>query len=173
MLGWNGVRRWAAFAGVALAGFASIATSQHPSWSLDDRIEGLGARLDTNAPESVQHFTVSSSQSHDIRVTGNVVWDVDEADPQAAVLVRIEADSGGAAETTLRAADVDGEELSFDLSLNRDCAAATCDEGYTVRFQLVDGWPTEHVDASWSVAAEIGGDSPQEPEDAFVTITQD
>lgn len=153
-----------------LAAAASIATSA-PEWSEEDSIDDLSARLDTTAPEFVQHFSVSSSEPHTVRVEGELSFS-EEADPQAAVLVRIQADDGRAAETIVRASDSDGEDAELRLSLASDCEE-TCDQGYTLTLKLVDGRPHEHVDAEWSFIAAIGGEGTDEPEDAFVDVTQD
>jgi hypothetical protein len=177
MHAWKSARAWSAYAGVFAAALASVATSS-PEWSLEDSIGELGVRLDTNAPESVQHFSVSSSQGHEVRVEGTLRWDADQSDPQAAVLVRIASDDGETEEVTYRAADsldADGNVVDTEIavSLDRPCAAVSCQQGYSVLFKLVDGWPSEHVDIDWSFTGKIRGGGTEEPDDAFVEVSQD
>jgi hypothetical protein len=149
---------------------ATIATSS-PEWSQEDSIEGLSVRLDTNAPATVEHFVISSSQSHTARLRGTFDW-AEEPDPQAAVRLRIERDSGGAAETIVRAADFEAADTEFELTLTTDCDGS-CQEGYSVTLELVDGWPSEHVDTTWSFGGAIGGEGMEEPKDAFIAVTQE
>jgi hypothetical protein len=164
-------KRWGAFGGVVLAAVATIATSAPPDWSEEDAVEGLSARLDTTAPETVHHFMINSSQSHTARLRGTFDWS-DEPDPQAAVRIRIERDSGGAAETIVRAADFDAVDTNFELTLTTDCPGS-CQEGYTATLELVDGWPSEHVQTTWSFGGQIGGEGMEEPNDAFITVTEE
>jgi hypothetical protein len=168
MLGSGRMRRFGAYLGVVVAAVASIATSS-PEWSLDDSAEDIATRLDTNVPEEVRHFTVRSSEQHDARVTGTIAWDESQPEPQAAVLVRIESDDGEATESIHRAPDDSG----FELSLSPPCAGEGCEHGYTVTLKLVDGWPNEHVDVTWSLSGHIGGEGMEEPDGAFITVSED
>ena len=137
-------------------------------------VDDLSAHLDTDAPETVHHFTVSSSESHDVSAKGTFTWDAAEPNREAAVLVRIDSDDGRSAETIYRASDTDGEDAELMLSLSTECSGPdACQMGYTVKLKLVDGWPTEHVDVDWSFRASIGGDDAEEPEGAFVEAAED
>jgi hypothetical protein len=168
MHGFARARRFAAYLGVVVAAAASIATSS-PEWSLDDSVDDLSTRLDTNAPEAAEHFTVASSEEHQVRVQGSLTWDESQTDPVAAVRVRLESDDGEVTESTHRAPD----DSRFDLSLSPPCPDQSCELGYTVTLELVDGWPNEHVDVAWSLSGEIGGEGMEEPDGAFITVTPD
>jgi hypothetical protein len=171
MRGSNTIRRLGAYAAVLCAALASIATSAPAEWSVDEAVGELSMRLDTSTPEAAYHFTVRSSQAHQVRIEGKLAWDQDQDDPQAAVLVGISDDAGQTSELTERAV---ARSVPTELVLAHDqpCAQDVCEQSYSVLFKLVDGWPSEHVDVSWSFHARISGDGGKEPDDAFVEVIQ-
>lgn len=161
-----------------LAALSAIATSP-PEWHLEDSVPIAEFTLDTSTPEAVHHFTVRSSQSHSVRVTGTIHWDPDVADPVAAVRLRVTADDGTEVIRSLVRADesvnedgvrVDG---SVAVSGSVSCAEAPCEAGYTVHWDLVDGHPAESVAIDYSFRGEITGNDSHAPDDAFVTVSED
>src|SRR5688500_17899008 len=93
MLAFDSRRRWFAYAGVALAAAASIATSA-PSWSKEDSVGPIRTTLDGTSSEAVHHFTVHASQEPATGVIGHIRWDSLQTQSDAVVTVGVANDSG-------------------------------------------------------------------------------
>ncbi len=170
-------RRWAAALGVVLAAAASLATSQ-PEWRVQDSIGGLRADLSAETPEQARHFTVRSSEPHTLSVVGTIRWDDGFENPAGALRVRIANDEGDVLREEIARADEsfeDGELQSrkFGVSTPLACPAESCEAAYTVTLTMVDGHPDETLSFDYSVEASFSGVGSDEPEDAFVTLTED
>jgi hypothetical protein len=168
-------RRYAAYGALLVAAFASLATS-NPNWELHDAKKGLSDTLSATTPQATHHFTVESSDTHTIRLNGQVEWDVN---PSAIVRITIQKDDDSApAQPDVIAGNAedlgDGYRANTTVSLGivQECSSGPCKQGYTVTLALTQATPIEQTKIAWAFDASIQGDGDQ-PKDASVKVTED
>src|SRR5689334_17532283 len=140
-------RRYASYAGVAVAALASVATSGTPQTSSLAGDDTLSAE----SPEVAHHFTVTADRNHTLGASAQIGWDGVPDGSTAELLVRITGDGAAkSSEQIVRFADfvAGGRSPSAafgQVSAGTQCDSSPCNQGYTLLLRLQNSAPGEHT----------------------------